>query len=124
MSVYGDLVLEHFRRPRNRHRLAVPDLSAEGANPLCGDRIRVEVRLDGDRRITEAAFTADACAFCVASASLLTEHVRGLASDVALGLDETAVLAWVGEVPEARIACAVLPVTTLRRALSGAIGIA
>lgn len=73
---YGETILEHFRRPRNRGSLRAPSLSQDGTNPLCGDRVRIEVMLDGDV-ITEAGFTANACAICIASASMLTELVRG-----------------------------------------------
>ena len=116
MTAYAAVVLEHFRRPRNRRRLDAADVSVEGANPLCGDRIRLDLRLDADT-IAEAAFTADACALCVASASLLTDHVRGMSTSTALDLTNSAALEWVGPVPPARTACVVLPVETLRRAL-------
>ena len=116
MTAYAAVVLEHFRHPHNRGRLDAADVSVEGSNPLCGDRIRLDVRMDADT-IAEAAFTADACALCVASASLLTDRVRGMTTTVALELTNTAALEWVGPVPATRTACVVLPVETLRRAL-------
>ncbi|HEX7020778.1 MAG TPA: iron-sulfur cluster assembly scaffold protein [Gemmatimonadaceae bacterium] len=116
MSAYAAVVLEHFRRPRNRGRLDAADVSMEGANPLCGDRIRLDLRMDAGT-IAEATFTADACALCVASASLLTEHVRGMSAAKARELGNEVALAWVGAVPAGRTACVVLPVDTLRRAL-------
>ena len=66
----------------------LPDANraAEGANPLCGDRIRIQLRVDGDT-IAEARFTADACALCIASASLLTEHVRGMSIERRASID-------------------------------------
>lgn len=117
MTSYRRIVLEHFRRPRNRGPLPDANRSADGANPLCGDRIRVQL-LVADDVVTEARFTADACALCIASASLLTEHVRGKAIDVARALDA----AWItslleGEPPAGRHKCAVLPLDTLRRAI-------
>jgi nitrogen fixation NifU-like protein len=117
MSAYGSVVIEHFRRPRNQGRLASPDFSVEGANPLCGDRVRMEARIAAGV-IEEVGFTADACALCVASASLLTERVRGMAARAVAALDDAAVYALVGgKVPKGRDRCVRLPLDTLRRGL-------
>ncbi len=116
-SPYGAIVMEHFRRPRNQGRLDAPDAMREGANPLCGDRVRIELRVRGDQ-ITDARFTANACAISVAAASLLTERVRGLALPDAAALSEDEICAALGDVPASRRACAVLPLTTMRAALA------
>jgi nitrogen fixation NifU-like protein len=114
---YGATVMEHFRRPRNQGRLPDADIAREGANPLCGDRIRIELAMR-DRHIAEARFTANACAISVAAASLLTERVRGMsAADVRALADEEMVAALGGAIPAARRACAVLPLATMRTAL-------
>ncbi|HEY2163341.1 MAG TPA: iron-sulfur cluster assembly scaffold protein [Gemmatimonadaceae bacterium] len=116
MSALRAVVLEHFRHPRNRGRLDGADASAEGANPLCGDRVRVELRAQ-QGTIADARFTADACALCVASASLLTERVRGMRLDAVPGVDERWLFASLeGEPPPARRKCATLPLDTLHRA--------
>jgi nitrogen fixation NifU-like protein len=116
---YGSVIAEHFRRPRNQGSLPDATASAEVANPLCGDRIRVAVLVD-DGKIAEARFVANACAICVAAASLLTEDVRGMARDDAAQLGDERVLALVGTVPAGRTRCATLPAEALRRALAGA----
>ncbi len=118
MTAFRRVVIELFRHPKNRGALQDASASAEGANPLCGDRIRVELR--GDRaHVAEARFTADACALCIASASLLTERVRGMSADEALGIDAPWLFASLeGEPPPGRRKCAILPLDTLRRALS------
>src|SRR4051812_12026943 len=114
---YTDLVIEHFRRPHNKGRHPNPNASAEGANPLCGDRIRIECEVSGARVLT-AMFTGDACAICVASASLLSDRVRGMSvRDVMTIVDETVLEALQGAVPPARRRCATLPLETLRQAL-------
>ena len=116
---YGAVVLEHFRRPRNRQSLERPSASYEAFNPMCGDRVRIEVELDGTT-IRRAAFTANACAICTASASLLTERVCGMPVAAARALPEAAMIsALETEVPAAREACAVLPLSALREALRG-----
>ena len=120
MTAFRAVVLEHFRHPRNRGPLEGATASHEGANPLCGDRIRIQVRVN-DGAIADVRFTADACAICIASASVLTEHVRGKSVREADMLD----LEWInraleGEPPAGRVKCAVLPLDTLRRALAAA----
>jgi nitrogen fixation NifU-like protein len=115
---YGATIMEHFRRPRNQGSLPAADAAREGANPLCGDRVRIEVALR-DGHVVDARFTANACAISVAAASLLTERVRGMsAANVrAIGVGE--VLAALGsDIPQARRACALLPLTTMVAALA------
>jgi nitrogen fixation NifU-like protein len=116
---YGAIVLEHFRRPRNQRTLARAAASHEEFNPLCGDRVRIELALDGET-ITDAAFTANACAICTASASLLTLRLAGVTISAALAVTDGDVIAALGaEVPAGRTECAVLPARALREALSG-----
>ena len=124
MTAFRAIVLEHFRHPRNRGPLDDATASAEGANPLCGDRIRVQVRVVGGA-IDDARFTADACAICVASASVLTAHVRGMPVGDAVRVEPR----WIhsaleGEPPAGRAKCATLPLDTLRRALAASGGAA
>lgn len=115
---YGTTIMEHFRRPRNEGRLDAPDAMREGANPLCGDRVRIELALR-DGRVAEARFTANACAISVAAASLLTERARGMPVAEVRAIRDDEILAELGpEVPEARRACAVLPLTTMCAALA------
>src|SRR5215813_3659041 len=74
--LYSDVLLDHFRHPRNYGSLEAPDVSNEAFNPLCGDRIRIEVKLD-DQIVKEARFKGDGCAISMAAASLLTELIVG-----------------------------------------------
>jgi nitrogen fixation NifU-like protein len=118
VTAFRAIVLEHFRRPRNRGSLPGATVSVEGANPLCGDRIRVQLLADRDR-IADARFTADACAICIAAASMLTEGARGLRVSETSSLD----LAWLqasleGEAPPGRKRCVTLPLDTFHRAVS------
>ena len=115
---YGAVVLEHFRRPRNQRVLERATARRDGFNPLCGDRVRIEVEIDAGV-IRDAAFTANACAICTASASLLTERLVAVTIDDALGITDHDVLtALDAELPVARRQCALLPATVLRDALA------
>lgn len=110
---YGDAIFEHFRHPRNHGSLLDPTISQEGSNPLCGDRVRIELRLD-EGLVVQAGFTANACAICVASASVLTDLIRGAHLDDVETLTTEELLRALGaELPKARITCATLPLTVL-----------
>jgi nitrogen fixation NifU-like protein len=118
VTAFRAIVLEHFRHPRNRGPLAGAQASVEGANPLCGDRIRIELRAENGV-IAEARFTADACAICIAAASVLTERARGLRLTESSAVNA----AWLhdaldGAPPAARQRCVTLPIDTFHRAVA------
>jgi nitrogen fixation protein NifU and related proteins len=116
---FGATILEHFRRPRNRGALVAPDVSQEGFNALCGDRVRMELAVS-DGVVQDARFTADACAISIAAASLLTERVRGLSlTDAECIAPEELIQSLGAEIPAARRACALLPLTTLQAGIRG-----
>ena len=75
-ELYQDIILDHGRHPRNFHALAHATHSAQGHNPLCGDRVTVYVELDGDK-IKDVSFEGRGCAISTASASLMTEVLKG-----------------------------------------------
>lgn len=79
-DLYRDVIVDHNRNPRNFGKLDPADAQADGHNPLCGDRLTMYVQLDGDR-IRDARFEGAGCAISVASASLLTESVKGKTLD-------------------------------------------
>ena len=114
---YSPTILEHFKNPRNRGALSSPTVSQEGTNPLCGDRVRIELVLEGDL-VTQARFTANACAICVAASSMLTELVRGAALEDVETLAVPYLIAQLkSEIPASRIACVRLPLTVLHTGL-------
>ena len=116
-NVYGPRVLDHYRHPRNQRALPDTTASAEGHNPLCGDRVRIELAIQ-DGTIRDAAFSANACVLCTAAASMLTERLGGASVAVLEELSDDAVLSWLdAPVAPARVSCATLPVRTARRAL-------
>lgn len=75
-DLYQELILDHYKRPRNRRRLEPADHEAKGHNPLCGDKVSVYLKLDGDR-VSDVAFEGNGCAISTASASLMTEAIKG-----------------------------------------------
>jgi nitrogen fixation NifU-like protein len=135
-DLYRDVIVDHNRSPRNFRRIAPADFSAEGYNPLCGDRLDITIKMR-DGVIGDIAFEGTGCAISVASASLMTEALKGktVAEAEALftgfhtlvtggqtdggdGLGKLAVLAGVRQYPS-RVKCATLCWHTLNAALHG-----
>lgn len=77
-DLYRELILDHARSPRHFGKLDDATHSADGINPLCGDKLKLYFRLDGNMKISDACFEGSGCAISVASASLLTETVTGM----------------------------------------------
>jgi nitrogen fixation NifU-like protein len=132
-DLYRDVILDHNRRPRNFGGLDPADASVEGFNPMCGDRLTVRLKMDGDA-IADIRFEGQGCAISTASASLMTEAVKGRSREEALALfdrvhhlltddaassDELGKLAALSGVREfpARVKCASLCWHTLVTAL-------
>lgn len=87
-DLYRDVIIDHNRKPRNFRRIPPPCRHAEGLNPLCGDKLQVYLQVSADDRIEDVAFEGSGCAISVASASLMTEALRGRSRAEAEGLFE------------------------------------
>ena len=121
-DLYRDYILEHSRRPHNFGVLEAPTASHEGANPLCGDRITMQLGIR-DGKVAEVAFTGRGCAISQASASLLTDEVKGMTVDAATAYRADDLLDLLGiEISPARLKCAMLSLETLTAALADADG--
>ncbi len=115
---YGGVVLDRFRHPRYFGELPGADAVHEDVNPLCGDRLRVELRLGADRDVEAVRFQGDACAIATASADLLAEMVEGRSVTEALRLERDALVAALGApIRASRLPCVSLPLAVLRGAL-------
>ncbi len=75
-ELYREVILDHYRNPRNKGRLEHPQASAQGVNPLCGDEITIEVSFDGDK-VSEVAVDSQGCSISQSSASMMTEAIKG-----------------------------------------------
>src|SRR5690349_13119125 len=116
-DLYRDYILEHYRRPHNFGVLDGATISQEGANPLCGDRITLQLRVR-DGVIDGVGFTGRGCAISQASASLLTDEIKGKQVDTANSMGADNVLEMLGiEISPARMKCALLSLETLHGAL-------
>lgn len=133
-ALYQQIVLDHYRKPRNRGALAAHTHAADGVNPLCGDSLRLEVRFE-DGRVVALGFTGEACAITTAAVSMLGEVVAHCTPEDVAALAESfrRVVDCGAEDPRlgslnamrelqrhpARRKCALLPWATLRAALAG-----
>jgi nitrogen fixation NifU-like protein len=118
-DMYTERLLDHYRRPRNRGHLDSPDLEGEEYNPLCGDRVRIEARVEGGR-VTQVRFDGRGCALCLGAASILTEMVDGHSLSELEALDRERFLSDLqSPIRPARLKCALLPWMAFRRAAFG-----
>ncbi|MBC7169731.1 SUF system NifU family Fe-S cluster assembly protein [Candidatus Bipolaricaulota bacterium] len=117
MTGYEEIILDHWRHPRNKGRLPDATGSAVEANPLCGDVVRIEVKVEGEV-LAAARFTGEGCAISLASASILTELVEGKPVAEVEKLTDEDLLAALGGVVKTRLSCALLPLRALRKALA------
>jgi nitrogen fixation protein NifU and related proteins len=117
--LYSDVIRERWRRPRFRGDLPGAVAVAEDVNPLCGDRVRMMVTLDGDR-VLQARFAGDSCAICTASADVTAELAEGRPRAAARKLSTVDVLEILqADVRPTRMRCVTLPLTVLGTALDG-----
>ncbi len=137
-DLYQEVIIEHSKRPRNFHALDEPANSAQGYNPLCGDQVKIYVKMD-DGKVADVSFEGSGCAISTASASVMTEMLKGMSAEEAeamferfhhlvtsggtsdgdaADLGKLAVFGGVSEFPT-RVKCATLCWHTLRAAIAG-----
>ncbi len=119
---YKEYILDHYRNPRNFGELDAPDATAEDLNPLCGDRIRFDLRIDSDHRVSDVKFSGKGCAISQASASMLSESLKGEKLEDVARLSQDVVLENVGiGISPARMKCAMLGLKVVKSAALGEI---
>ena len=117
-SPYRERILEHYQNPRHRGRLENPNRVGDADNPVCGDRVHLELRVNKDGKVSEAAFQADGCVICLAASSILTEHIQGLDLVELDELTDQDMLQMIGvELGRARTQCALVARQALANAL-------
>lgn len=117
-SIYRENILEHSKNPQNKGRLDPHDYSYEDTNPLCGDEVRIEVRVDDAGNLTDIRFDGQGCAISQASASMLTEIVQGMSVEEIKALPKDELLEEIGiDLSPARLKCALLSLHVLKGSL-------
>ncbi|HEX9796166.1 MAG TPA: iron-sulfur cluster assembly scaffold protein [Anaerolineales bacterium] len=123
-DLYREIIIDRFKNPRMKGTLDPHDYSYTDDNPLCGDRIRVDLRVDANDVIQEAAFSGEGCAISQASADLLTETIIGRSLSDVKGMTKDDILELLGiELGPVRLKCALLSLKVVKAGVYGVEGL-
>jgi nitrogen fixation NifU-like protein len=118
-DLYRELILDHYQHPHNHGEIPDADISYEDSNPLCGDRIRIDIKLKGNI-VEDVKFNGKGCAISQASASMLTDELIGKSLDDIKKMDKQFILDMLGiPLGPTRIKCALLPLKVLKAGVYG-----
>jgi nitrogen fixation protein NifU and related proteins len=119
-SIYREQIIDLYEYPLNQGTLDPHDFTYEEDNPLCGDVIRIDVRLDEAQKVTAVAWSGEGCAISQASASLLTEEIKGMSLDELKAFPKERLLELIGvPLSMARVKCALLSLKVLKAGAYG-----
>jgi len=119
-DLYRELIIDRYKNPHFRGALDPHDISFEDDNPLCGDHIRMDLRIDGNDRVAEVAFDGHGCAISQASADLLAESIVGKSLDEVKQINKQDILDMLGiELGPVRLKCALLSLKVLKAGVYG-----
>ena len=119
-DLYREVIIERYKNPAFKGTLEPNDISFEDENPLCGDHIRIDIRVDKEGKVAEAAFSGHGCAISQASADLLLESIIGKNMDEVKALNRQDILDNLGiDLGPVRLKCALLPLKILKAGVYG-----
>lgn len=119
MSMYREQIMDHYKNPRNFGELPDADVSYEIDNPLCGDKLILQMKFNDCEQVEDARFTGTGCAISMASASLLTEYLKNKTRAELLAIDDDAIYKLLGiEINPGRAKCVLLPLAALKQIIA------
>ncbi len=122
-SIYSEIILDYYRHPKNKGQLQNPQIRAKDTNPLCGDVVEIQLELDGGDNVKDIKFNGQGCAISQASASMLTELVKGRTLDEVRKISKEEILELLGgQLTAARMKCALLSLKVLKTGLYSYLG--
>ncbi|TMI49558.1 SUF system NifU family Fe-S cluster assembly protein [Candidatus Bathyarchaeota archaeon] len=122
-SVYSEIILDYYRHPRNKGTLEHAQISAKDSNPLCGDIIEMQLELDKNNSVRDVRFNGQGCAISQASASMLTELVKGKTIDDVRKISKEEILSLIGgQLSAVRLKCALLSLKVLKTGVYNYLG--
>ena len=122
-SIYSEIILDYYRYPRNKGTLDHPQIHARDSNPLCGDVIEMQLELDEKNSVKDVKFNGQGCAISQASASMLTELVKGKSLEDVRKISKEDILSLIGgQLTAVRLKCALLSLKVLKTGIYDYIG--
>ena len=116
MDIYRNFIIDLYKNPLNKRKIANADITSSGANVTCGDRIRIYAKIDAKGKIKDISFEGEGCAISIASASLLTENAKGETLKKIAKWNYNDIFKWLGtELGPNRIKCGLLALETLQK---------
>ena len=117
-DLYREIIIDHYKNPHHKGRLDNSDFSFEDENPLCGDHLQIELRVDEDQNVVDAKFDGHGCAISISAADLLIDSIIGKSIDDLKKLEKQDILDLLGiELSPVRLKCALLSLKVLKAAV-------
>src|SRR4030042_2328458 len=116
-TAYNQIVIDHLKHPRNKGEMEAPDGVGEAQNPVCGDTMRLFLKVDANR-IVDARFLTFGCGAAIASSSITTEMIKGKTIEEALAISDQMIVEALGGLPPTKIHCSVLSEKAIKAAVS------
>jgi len=116
LGPYNPVVMDHFKHPRNMGEIETPDGVGEATNPVCGDTMRLFIKVDMNR-IVEVSFLTFGCGAAIAASSMLTEMIKGKSLDEALTISDQDIVQALGGLPPTKVHCSVLAEKAVQSAI-------
>ena len=124
-SIYTEIILDYYRHPRNKGTLENPQVHAKDSNPLCGDVVEIDMVLDGNDTVKDVKYSGQGCAISQASASMLTELIKGKSLDEVRKISKEEVLSLIGgQLSAVRLKCALLSLKVVKTGVYSYLGTA
>jgi len=117
-DLYREIIIDHYKNPHHKGRLDISDLSFEDENPLCGDHLQIELRVDENQNVMDAKFDGHGCAISISAADLLIDSIIGKSVEDIKKLEKQDVLDLLGiKLSPVRLKCALLSLKVLKAAV-------